>query len=278
MQVIAGEKEKIYYSGVGLKKSAGTLPSAASPCGAVARPASRPSGLRASVLPGRRAGQALEEVVADGLELVAQEAKVNQGYAEVEPRGGLVVLARIAPAGRPGQLRLRDHREAEDRHAAGLACMGRSIAESEFDRPFFFEQGRYIQTMISVAVVVREGRAVLAEPGLVELAHRPRLAGDDALDEGAVAGLRVPLEAALERPEGLVDEDLLLVEAPHQVGDLLGREVGGADVDVLAGGGGRLRSGAADGADALLVGGQVVPGVRYKIARSVFCKIKFHGN
>ena len=78
LQVIAGEKEKIYYSSFGLKKTAGTLPSAASPCGAVARPASRPSGLRASVAPGRRAGQALEEVVAHRLELVADEPEVQE--------------------------------------------------------------------------------------------------------------------------------------------------------------------------------------------------------
>ena len=128
--------------------------------------------------------------------------------------------------------------------------MAGSVAKPEFHGPLGFEDRGYVQAMVAVAVVVREGRAVLAEPGLVELAHRLRLAGDDAVDEGAVAGLGVPVEAALERPEGLVDELLLLVEAPHQVGDLLGREVGGADVDVLAGGGGRLRSCAADGADA----------------------------
>ena len=56
--------------------------------------------------------------------------RVQEGDAEVEPRGGLVVLARVAPAGRPGQLRLRDHREAEDRHGAGLACTAGSVAEA----------------------------------------------------------------------------------------------------------------------------------------------------
>lgn len=88
--------------------------------------------------------------LAHRLELVADEAEVQESDAEVEPRGGLVVLARVAPAGRPGQLRLRDHREVEDRHGAGLACMAGSVAEPEFHGPLGFEERGYVQAMVAV--------------------------------------------------------------------------------------------------------------------------------
>ena len=73
-----GRKRKDLLTGSRLEKGGGGAASAASPCGAVARPASLPSGLRASVLPGRRAGQALEEVHPDVLELRAAQAEVEE--------------------------------------------------------------------------------------------------------------------------------------------------------------------------------------------------------
>jgi len=106
---------------------------------------------------------------------------------------------------------------------------------------------------------VGEARGALAEPGLVELDEGVRLAGEDAVDEGAVGGAGVPVEAALQGPRALVDELLLLVVDAEQVVELFGGPAFDADVDVLAGGRWGLRARVADGADDRLQELDVLP-------------------
>ena len=80
-----------------------------------------------SVLPSRRAGHPLEEVLARGLEHLADPTEAEEENPKVVPRALLVVGAGLSRARRLRVHRLVDNREGEEDVRANLARVGRRL-------------------------------------------------------------------------------------------------------------------------------------------------------
>lgn len=149
-------------------------------------------------------------------------------------RACLVVGARVLRACRLRALRLEGDLQGEENVGAKLARVEGRLEEPHLGGSLRAVAPKVVEVegAVAVRVVVVGVRGVGSEPSRVDLLHRRVCHAANLLDEGVVGLLRVPLNPRRLRSRRLEDQLLLLVENPHEVLDLRGREVLDAHVDV----------------------------------------------
>ena len=200
------------------------------------------------VLPSRRAGLPLEEVLARGLEHLADPTEAEEENPKVVPRALLVVGAGLAGACRLRVHRLVDNREGEEDVRADLARVGGRLEKAELDR-VLVAVPEVVEVEGAVAgVVVMPVAALPVVVGVREARHRRVAELEHLVDELAVGAAGEPSEAVRRRSASLDDQLLLLVKNLHEVLDLLGGHLRRADVDVESRAAARPRARVAEGA------------------------------
>ena len=203
-----------------------------------------------SVLEGGVAGHVGHQMLAGGLELVADQAKVEQEDPEVV-LGALGVEVPLAAGGGPAIERLGGDREAELQVGLDSPRVEGRLEPAELHRAPVPDVVQ-VDPVVAAVVVVLGLAVVVAVPDAVELVLAARAMLFDALDKLVADRPGVAIEPVAADAEGVENQRLLLVDDLGQVTQVPAVEGRGVDMDVDAALAVDLASGAADGPDHLL--------------------------
>lgn len=200
-----------------------------------------------SVLEGGVAGHVGHQMLAGGLELVADQAKVEQEDPEVV-LGALGIEIPLSAGGGSSIERLGSNGEAELQVGLDPPRVEGRLEPAELHRAPVPDVVQ-VDPVIAAVVVVLGLAVVVAVPDAVELVLGAGAMLFDTLDQFIADRPGVAIEPVAADVEGVEDQRLLLVNDLGQVTQVSAVEGRGVDMDVNAALAVDLASGAADGPD-----------------------------